>query len=288
MGTFRHNKKRNTGLVYEFLIRHLSQSMIDRRADVYQKTLGMIRRYYGDGSPLMSEHELFTVVQNTRGISEAAARRILGEIQRAAKTMDFKKIDIKKSNLIKEINHGFGQDFWDLHRVPEYRLLATIQMVIDSARSERRLTESVENIQLEEGLVNYMTTRNEYKSPTPPKEEIDQLVMAITAKKFQEKYSKSLNRSQQKLLEEYVRYQVTRDDHRFVKVVIDEEKRVKSILEKARNMSEFVTDPIMMKKLNEAHDHFNKITGHVTDVLDVQLENLMLYQSLVEEIESDA
>ena len=127
--TFKHNKKRDTGLVYEFLIRKLSHAMINKNHDATQKTLEITRRYYGDGAPLSEERELFDVIRNARGLSESAARRVLGEIQRAAKEMDVKKIDIKKSNLIKEINYSFGKNFFFDYRIPEYRLLASIQMV---------------------------------------------------------------------------------------------------------------------------------------------------------------
>ena len=129
MGTFKHNKKRDTGLVYEFLVRKLSQTMVEKDTSSYQKTMDILRKYYGDGAILAEERELFDVIMNARGLSEVAARRVLGEVQRVAKSMDARKIDIKKSNLIKEINYTFGRDFFSNHRVPTYRLLASIQML---------------------------------------------------------------------------------------------------------------------------------------------------------------
>lgn len=288
MGTFKHNKKRNTGLVYEFLVRHLSQSMIEKNSQVYQKTLGLIRKYYGEAAPLTEEHELFTVVQGTRGVSENAARRVLGEVQRQAAKQDVKKLDIKKSNLIKEINYSFSQGFWDLHRIPDYRLLATIQMVIDASRSEKRLTESVQNIQLEEGLVQYMTSKAEYTPPSPHTEDIDQLVMAITAKKFQEKYTKTLNGPQQVLLEKYIRAQVTGDQKPLFDVINEQMNKIPISLGKARTMKEFIEDPIMMKKLDEATTEWSNISSSGFHKLDETVEEIMLFQKLVEEIECDA
>lgn len=284
MGTFKHNKKRNTGLVYEFLVRHLSQSMIDKNAQMYQKTLGVVRKYYGEGSILAEEHELFSVIQNTRGVSENAARRILGEVQRQAGRIDHKRLEIKKSNLIKEINHGFGQNFWDLHRIPEYRLLATIQMVIEAARSNKMLSESVQNIQLEEGLVNYMTSTNKFSPPVPPREEIDQLVMAITAKKFQEKYSKHLNKNQQVLLEKYMRFQVDGDEKKFGEYLNKRKSDMTETLNRYATMKEFVQDPGMMSRMNEAMKKFNSLPIGTNDEF---ISEMMLFENLVEEVESD-
>ena len=284
MGTFKHNKKRNSGLVYEFLVRHLSQAMIDKDSNSYQKTLGFVRKYYGENAPIAEEHELFTVVQNTRGVSENAARRILGEVQRQANTIDNKKLEIKKSNLIKEINYTFGQGFWDSHRIPDYRLLATIQMVIDAARSKQQLTESVQNIQLEEGLVQYMTTTSQYTPPVPPREEIDQLVMAITAKKFQEKYSKSLNSDQQVLLEKYMHFQVDGDENKFREFLHKRKSDMTAALGSYFSNVEFVKDQLMTQKMNEAMTKFNSLPFGVSDEF---ISEMMLFENLVEEVKSN-
>ena len=206
MASFKHNKKRNTGLVYEFLLRRLSEAMVDSDRSKYDQALGILKKYYGDGTAMAEERELFDVVRNTRGVTESAARRILGEVQHQAQKMDARKIDIKKSNLIKEVNHAYGQNFFNEYRIPEYRLLASIQMVIDAARTNTLIAESVARIQLEEGLVQYMTTKGSYsvtKPATPG--EIDALIVRMVTKRFSEKYSKALNASQKILLERYIR-----------------------------------------------------------------------------------
>jgi len=287
MGTFKHNKKRNSGLIYEFLVRHVSKSMIENDTSDYQKALVVIRKYFGDGTPLCEERELFDVVRTTRGVTENAARRILGEIQRAASQADAKKIEIKKSNLIKEINYGFGQDFWDAYRIPEYRLLATIQMVIDAARGQHNLTESVQNIQLEEGLVKYMTSSKEFAAPQQQKEDIDQLVMAMTAKKFQEKYTKSLSGPQKVLLEKYLRALVTGDQKPLFDVINEQMNKISKSLANARTMKEFIEDPVMVKKLDEASTEWSSISTSGFHKLDQTIEEIMLFQNLVEEIESN-
>jgi hypothetical protein len=284
MGTFSHNKKRNSGLVYEFLVRNLSRAMIDKDVQTYQRTLGLIRKYYSPGCPMTEERELFDVVRNTRGVSENAARRILGEIQRAALALDSKKINIKKSNLIKEINHGLGQSFWDQNRVPEYRLLATVQMIIDAARSDKKLTESIQNIQLEEALVGYMVSDERKLQPPVQSDNVDQLVMALTAKRFQEKYSRALGVPQKSLLEKFIRYQVTGDDGELVRYMDAERDRIDASLRAATSLKEICDDQIMRDKLTEAR------AGFVIDdrrSIDDRVEILMNYQHLVEEVESD-
>jgi len=285
MATFKHNKKRNTGLVYEFLVRRLSTSMVDKDKGVYQKTLEILKKYYSEGSVLAEERELFDVVKNTRGVTENAARRILAEVQKQARKTDGKKVDIKKSNLIKDINYAFGQDFFGEHRVPEYRLLASIQMVIDNSRGEPVLTESIANIQLEEGLVQYMTTKGDYSvKPAASKDEVDQLVMRMITKRFEEKYSKSLVGSQKTLLEKFIRYQVTGDVKQLHEYMVVEGKRIFDAMKKASTMKEIIEDKDMNVKLEEARKLFPTDTVIETDKW---VEEMMMYQKLVEEINSN-
>jgi len=284
MASFKHNKKRNTGLVYEFLLRRMSKAMVEADRAGYDTTLSILKKYYGEGAVLAEERELFDVVRNTRSVTETAARRILGEVQRQAQRMDAKKIDIKKSNLIKEVNHAFGQGFFNEHRIPEYRLLASVQMVIDASRTDSLISESVARIQLEEGLVHYMTTKGDYSVSTKPttQGEIDALIMRMVTKRFGEKYSKALSASQKTLLERYIRYQVTGDSSALQKHVEAESARVAKALDQARRMKEVAEDPKMVEVLGEAHARFLEKRD-----LDGAVENLMLYQKLVEEIEAD-
>jgi hypothetical protein len=286
MGTFKHNKKRNTGLVYEFLVRRLGQSMIEKDKVNYARTLEILRKYYSEGSILAEERELFEVVRNTRGVTESAARRILTEVQKHASAMDRKKIDIKKSNLIKESNYAFGLDFFDQHRIPEYRLLASIQMVVDASQGPGHLNESVSKIQLEEGLVQYMTSKGDYTVKSTNQSEIDTLVMKMIAKRFEEKYSKSLIGTQKVLLEKYIRMQVTGDERLFKDYITSECKRISESLDKASTMREIIEDQTMAAKLSEARQNWDSTQGK-SQVLEAVVEDVMLFQKLVGEIESD-
>lgn len=285
MLSFKHNKKRNTGLVYEFLVRRLSKAMVEKDTPTYNRTLEILRKYYGEGTVLAEERELFDVVRNTRRATEGAARRILHEVQKRAQDMDVRKLDIKKSNLLKEINYSFGKDFFDEHRIPDYRVLASIQMVLDSARGGATLTESVSKIQLEEGIVQYMMSSGQQPKSSPERSEVDALVMRMMVRRFSEKYDKTLNAAQKKLLEKYIRTAVTGDQRPLRTFLFEEQDRVTKAFDAAEAMPEVVTDAEMKKMLGEARLRFK---ANIDSPLDVQVEEMMLFQKLAEEVESDA
>jgi hypothetical protein len=282
---FKHNKKRNTGLVYEFLVRRLSHAMLEGDKSGQKTVLGIIQKYYDpETGPLAEERELFEVVRNTRGVSESVARQVIGEVQKHARVMDGRRLDIKKSNLIKEINYAFGKSFWDDHRIPDYRLLASIQMVVDASRGDATLTESVSKFQLEEGLVQYMTSKGGQKMVQMSQGEVDALVMKMVAKRFEEKYSKSLSPAQKTLLEKYIRYQVTGDSKPLFKVINEQANRIHDSLDAARTMQEVISDPMMAKKLDEAIARWDEMNKSGFQKLDESVEEIMMFQKLVEEI----
>lgn len=291
MATFKHNKKRSTGIVYEMLVRRLTKTMIEHDHPEYQRTLEIVRKYFGDGTPLAAERELFEVVRNTRGLSESAARRVLTRVQEHASKLDRHLIDIKKSNLIKEINYSFGRDFFNEHRVPDYRLLATIQMVIDTARESSRLTESIQRIQLEESLVSHMTGTEQASVQQLDRSGVDRLVMTMVAKRFGDKYRESLGPSQKTLLERYIRYQITGDLRPLSEFIVTEGRRGQQLLDHASSDVAVKSDSIMLGRLQESREKLTEIISKcnvmVEKNVDETVESMMLYQKLFEEIESD-
>lgn len=277
----KHNKKRNSGLVYEFLVRRLAAQTIGQEKDLARLTMEMIHRYFAPGQPLSQERDLFEAVRGTRGVSAAVARKIVLELQKHARNLPRRKIEIKKNNLIKEINYSFGKDFFSAHRVPDYKLFASIQMLIDG-QAGQPMTESVQRIQLEEFVVSYMMSED--KKPEAQNEgKVDSLVCSLAAKKFQERYGGILNRDQKALLERYMKSLMTGDEEHLRRYVEREKVRIQEIMVKARGMKEVREDKIMQDRLEEAKDRFMKIPSN----LDEAVEEIMLYHKLTEELLSD-
>lgn len=284
MASFKHNKKRNTGLVYEFLVRRMAQQVLENDVPGYQRSVEIVKKYYSEGQPLAAERELFEVIKSTRGVTESAARKILGEVQRHVKLLDQKKVEIKKSNLIKEINYAFGKDFFLAHRVPEYRFLASVHMLLESSRNPGAITESVEKIQIEEALVKYMTTKAP-QAQTKSSDRVDGLVCALAAKKFQEKYGATLNKDQKVLIEKFMRAEMSGDKAPLARHLQEEKQRILKVLEVKQHDKMFRDDKIMQDRLFESVTRLASNTMEKTD--ESTLEEMMLYHKLVEELESD-
>lgn len=281
--SLKHRKKRNAALVYEFLVRRMASTMVDRDPDSYVAALQITKKYFKSGQPLAQERELFEAIVNSRGLTEQAANRILQDVQRHARNLDERLLEIKKSNLIKDVNYAFGQDFFDVHRVREYRLLASIQMLLDRYRREGPLTEDVEKIRLEEGLVKYMTTVEPAPQVTQL-QEVDSLVAQMAMKKFEERYSGSLNEAQRLTLRKFMNFNMTGDRERFQADMEQEKDYIVKRLTESQDTGEFVADHVMHERLVEARQ---KLQGMRDLTTESAVEDILLYQHLLKEIDSD-
>ena len=284
--TFKHNKKRNSGLVYEFLVRRMGLSMVDKDPDSYEKALGLIKKYYSSGQPLAKEREAFEVISKSRGLNENTCRRVLAEVKRHVSGLDSKKIEIKKSNLIKEVHYSFGQDFFDVHRIPQYRLFASIQMLIEQYKksTSNNITEGVQKIQLEEGIVKFMMSTPETEQKVIRGEKVDSLVAAIAMKKFEERYSGSLNENQKKTLRRFMNFSMTGNSEQFNREMSEEKTALLETLKKSSDEKYFREDSVMKQRLNEAADKLNSLKDLTSES---SVQEILLYQKLVQEMTSD-
>lgn len=282
--TFKHRKKRNVGLTYEFLVRKLTDQMVSEDSSG-RKTLRILQKHFGSGAPLAKERQLFDIVMSTRGVSEQVARRILSEVRVAAKKSSVKELDFKKSDLLKDVHHVYGQKFFDEYRLPEYRLVASIQLFLDSCRSSGNITENVGRIQLEEGLVSYMTTTGSYAKQWTQDREVDNLVCKLATKKFEERYGSSFNARQKSLLEAYSKCSLTGDHDKVATRLYEDRSRISEILLKHRDAAEISSDKVLMERYEEASRKLEWLD--VTKANDDAVEEILLYWKLVEEVTSN-
>jgi hypothetical protein len=282
---FNHNRKRNTGLIYEFLVRQLARQMIDKDQSGWKKTYGVIEKYFSPGSLLAEELEMFDALRSVRNLKEIAARRLISEVYSRARKMDEHKLDIKKSNLIKDVNYSFGKDFFSKHRVAEYRLLASIQMLIDNCRLPGRLAEDVQKIQLEESLVSYLTSGPEESKDKKTEDRIDSMVYKVASQKFTDRYGQVLNESQRALLDRFGRALLTKQPKVVREQLLGEKARILGVLRGSRTLKEIRDDSIMAKGLEEAISKLVVLDENSEP--ESAVEEMILYERLAEELNRD-
>ncbi len=193
----KHNKKRNVGLLHEQLIRYIGSAIIQNDNESASKAMSIITKYFKPGTELYKEFRLFNALVNSPMGDSSISQKVMNEAKNAAGQHDGHRLDQEKSSLIKSINHMLSEEnFYDI-RVPNYKLYATVQSLLDSWRGTKVL-EITESAKFEHNLTGWLARQPE---PELQQEAVDPLVYKIMLKKFQEKYGNELLPAQKRVVE---------------------------------------------------------------------------------------
>jgi hypothetical protein len=274
--SMKHNKRRNVGIVYEMLVRCVSESMLDEDRGRANLAMKMLRKYFGKGQPLAGELSIHQAIMSRRGVSLPLARKIIAEAVRSVSSVDKKLCEIKKSNLIKELNYGFGRDFFDKYRIPEYRALASVHMLIQSAGAARDLTERVDRATLEESIVQFMCASPRVESVVPD-EHRNSFTLKLANEEFNRTIAGDLHAEQSALLEAYGVAVMGGDRSRFRRLA--EEAKSSSVAAMSRYMktAECASDPVLLERAGKVLD---SLRGLRVSVDEGCLEDLMNAQDM--------
>ena len=275
-----HNKKRNTGLLYEFLIRTISQALVDDDKRKSSRALKIIKAHFKPGTELYKEFRLINSIMKTTVSAESVASSILGEAKVAARSHDVDSLDREKSLLIRSINHQLNDDHFYDQQISEYRTFATVQNLLNSWRLKPAdLSKMAEyEDQVVRWLVTPKTESNE-QITTEGTAGSNRLLMKIMMKKLGEKYDDTLTTEQKSLIKAYA-FSAASDDEKTITLKLNEikGKLLNSIESYVDNKKE---EKYLSDKLNEVK---TGLLNEVKKVDDSVVAEYMLYIKLIDEL----
>lgn len=278
-----HNKKRNAGLLYEFLVRTISCALVEGDKKKSSTSLKILRRYFKPGSELYKEFRLINALIKTTVSSETVAASILGEAKSAARSYDLSTLDREKSLLIKHINHSLNdENFYD-QQVNEYRMYATVQTLLNDWRATNKDLQRMASY--EDQLVQWLTTPKDKPADVIINEEspgTSRLLMKVMTKKLNEKYSGILNEDQRSLVKTYV-FSAASEDSSIIKKKLTEIKD--NLFEKMASYArQNINNKYVTSKLNDVRDQL--MSENFEHIDDETVTRFMLYTKLSTELDS--
>lgn len=210
----RHSKKRNAGLMYEFLIRTISRALVDNDPKRSSSALRVIKTYFKPGTELHREFRLFNSLVKTTVSTDAVASSILIEAKSAARSIDIRKLEKEKTRIILEVDKTVADDSFYDQPISEYKTYATIGTLFNAWREP--LKYDIGKIaQYEEKLVEWLKTKKEVVVENSNEKDspgVNRLVFKLMTKKLNDKYGAALDPDQKTLVREYALYGLTGED----------------------------------------------------------------------------
>ncbi len=225
-----HNKKRNVGLLYEFLVRTMSDAVVENDAHRRDTALSIIKKHFKKDSEIYKEFRLFHSLAATTVESDSVADSILQSAKEVSRKYDAQKLDRQKSLLIKDINHNIQDSSFYHRRFNEYTTYATIQTLLNEWRNPVP-SDIVKVAEYEDNLKKWLLSEKKV-SKLEDEEHTDPLVEKLMLKKFNERYGDSLTNEQADIIRSYIFSQEKVED------------KLKEVKEQAvQNISNFLADP---------------------------------------------
>jgi cell division FtsZ-interacting protein ZapD len=263
-----HNKKRNVGLVYEFLVQKLTKATIENNEKEISLIKKIVKENFSKQSELVKELKLFKQILNSSFSSSEIASKFLEEIKKEVKTINSSKIELEKTNLIHEINKNLNTDglFFNQY-VENYKELATVQTLFNFWRGP--ILESKLNILvLEDNLISFLTSNRPVKlQPIDLKENLSidtKLVAKIMHQKFEEKYSSLFDADQKSILNAFI----IDDKKHLLEVLLETKQKIVSQIKNKKNYKELLKEVQKLEPV-PCGEHCTFFLG-VLDVLRVE------------------
>jgi hypothetical protein len=110
----KHSKYRNTGILFELLVRQTTSDLINNQDS---KAVKILKKYFTN-TELGKEYSLYNTFAVSTKLSEAKAEILISTIVEQYRKLNFEKISKLKYNLIKEIKHTYDLDnFFNIYYI---------------------------------------------------------------------------------------------------------------------------------------------------------------------------
>ena len=278
MKKLKHSKYKNTGILFEMLVRKLTSETMSSDKTV---TIDIIKKYFGKNTELAKELQLYNSIIKEQHKSEARALDYIRTIRESYNRLNQSVLKRQRYNLVKEISENFMFERVSKIHINNYKALASIYMLFEykDLDNPKRLMEC-KNAVLEQTLTveKSQPTRNIVIEEFSKQDNSTRLLTyKLMIDKFNDKYS-VLSESQKQLLNKYItNVNDTEALREYVSEVIPTLKarladHVKHIDDKVtqikvERLSEMLCNVETMKRLKESH-----------------IVSLMRYMDLIDEL----
>lgn len=286
MKKIKHSKFKNTGFIFELLVRQITSEIMSSNKSVAEVIL---KEHFNSKKELSKELKLYQYLINEKYNSEAKAEKFIDTILEARKRLDEKKLTKEKYNLIKEIKETYNIDEFIKSPISNYKTLASIYKVFEVATIDEQFdpTDIVgSRFTITENIINSSIQNKDAKIQNAVLEEYrkqDEDLRAISYKilveSFNSKY-KNLTTEQKTLLKEYINN--INNTGKLNEYVSNE---VTKLVNSLKEVGTKLTDKVTRIKLAETISNVKKIKS-VKKIKEEHLSAMMMTYELLGELKN--
>ena len=278
----KHSKYRNTGILFELLVRQTTADLLENKDS---KAVKILKKYFTN-TDLGKEYNLYNTLIASKKLTESKAEILISTVVDQYKKIDFETTNRLKYNLIKEIKKSYNLEDFFKAKVDNYKSYASIYTIFESQHSKQSDTKQLvankitllETIS-KENIRNKKVPSSLVEELMKEDKEIRMLTYKILVEKFNDKYG-VLSIKQKSLLKEYIS---SISDTTTLKESLN--KRLLGIKKQLTSLSKTVESPVIAIKLNEVIKLITPIKENI-GVKDEIISGILQYYDLIDELKS--
>jgi len=277
MAKLKHSKYKNTGILFELLVRQIATDTMNNRDS---KATDIIKEFFGKKTELSKELGLYQSMIKESFNSEYKASEFVNIILKERSNLNESTLSRQKYNLIKKIKNNFVlEDFFN-YRVTNYKENASIYKLFQHQNSDN----PKEYVECKSTLMEHLTgtskntdkivsTINEEYSKQP--KEVRLLAWKMLVENFNNKYT-NLSDKQRNILKEYINS--ADNSEKLKKFVMRECNLLSKNLKSVK-----ITDKVTEIKINEVTKLISKLKSSKV-ITESQILSLLRYNELYSEL----
>ena len=245
MSRFKHSKLRNTGLLFEFLLRQVTVDVLNKKKE--SPALKIIKSQFNEHTEMGRELALYNMLVTKKFKSDKKADFFLSEVIRQRGKLNNTSLRREKYNVIASIKEHYSVNQLFSSKVPNYKLFASIYKLFEGI-SELDADEKTESYFII--IENVTTLKSKKESSYIPEDFKDKDLRILSYKTLLEKFNKkytTLSDEQKKVLKEYIS-NISNTNNFSVFV----ERQIPKLKTKLNDKVKKVKDKVLRIKLKEA------------------------------------
>ena len=202
MSKFKHSKLRNTGLLFEFLLRQVTVDVLNKKKE--SPALKIIKKQFNEHTEIGKELALYNLIMTKKFKSDKKADFFLSEVIRQRGKLNNTNLRREKYNIIASIKESYDVNQLFSSKVPNYKTFASVYKLFEGI-NEMGADEKTESYFI---VIENVTTMKHTKNKSYiPEEFKDKDLRILSYKTLLEKFNKkytNLSDEQKHVLKEYI------------------------------------------------------------------------------------
>ena len=280
----KHSKFRNTGLIFELLVKQIAADTLNKKDS---PAIEILKKHFTGRTSLVREFKLYEFILKNKGIGQNKAETILSTITEISKKLNRNTLKEQKYSLISDIKKGYDINEFFSIQVSDYKALASLYCLLE-AQNNNELVDPNLLVNFRSTLLEHLTTEKQdaqevkdtlIEEYSKYDKDLKLLTFKILLEKFNDKY-KDLLPQQKNILKEFI---TSVNSQTRLRTLVNEE--LTKIKNEVSKLSSRVKDEVVKIKLDEVAKTINTLSNK-DKINDNHLINLMQYYDLVNELKS--